>query len=43
MLPDIFTSQEIETLRRVTDAFVEKARQVAANDDILATQMASSV
>jgi phytanoyl-CoA hydroxylase len=34
VLPDIFTLDEIEALRRVTDAFVEKARQVAANDDI---------
>ena len=34
VLPDIFTPDEVDALRRVTDAFVEKARQVAANDDI---------
>ena len=34
VLPDIFTPSEIDALRRLTDAFVEKARQVAANDDI---------
>jgi phytanoyl-CoA hydroxylase len=34
VLPDIFTPDEVEPLRRVTDALVEKARQVAANDEI---------
>src|SRR6201998_4236184 len=31
--PDIFTPDEVETLRHATDAFVEKARHIAANDD----------
>jgi hypothetical protein len=35
MLPDIFTPDEVDALRRVTDAFVEKARQFVGNDDIL--------
>ena len=34
VLPDIFTPSEVDALRQVTDAFVERARQVAANDDI---------
>ena len=34
VLPDILTPDEVKALRRVTEGFVEKARQVAANDDI---------
>ncbi|HEY1300598.1 MAG TPA: phytanoyl-CoA dioxygenase family protein [Stellaceae bacterium] len=34
VVPDVFTGDEIAALRRVTDGFVEGARQVAANDDI---------
>ncbi len=34
VVPDIFTAPEVAALRRVTDAFVEVARRVAANDDV---------
>jgi phytanoyl-CoA hydroxylase len=34
VVPDIFTAPEVAALRRVTDAFVERARRVAANDDV---------
>jgi ectoine hydroxylase-related dioxygenase (phytanoyl-CoA dioxygenase family) len=34
VVPDVFTGDEIAALRRVTDGFVDGARQVAANDDI---------
>jgi phytanoyl-CoA hydroxylase len=34
VLPNILTSDEVETLRRVTDEFVGNARTVAANDEI---------
>jgi phytanoyl-CoA hydroxylase len=34
VVPDVLTPAEVEELRRVTDAFVERARQVAAHDAI---------
>jgi phytanoyl-CoA hydroxylase len=34
VLPDILTPTEVEGLRWVTDRFVDKARAVAANDEI---------
>jgi ectoine hydroxylase-related dioxygenase (phytanoyl-CoA dioxygenase family) len=34
VVPDVFSAAESEELRRVTDEFVRKAAQVAANDDV---------
>jgi len=34
VLPDVLAQEEVETLRRVTDAFVCKASVVAANDEV---------
>jgi ectoine hydroxylase-related dioxygenase (phytanoyl-CoA dioxygenase family) len=34
VLPDILAPDEVEGLRRVTDALVDRARHVAANDDV---------
>ncbi len=34
VLPDILEPAQVETLRRVTDRFVDNARSVAANDEI---------
>jgi ectoine hydroxylase-related dioxygenase (phytanoyl-CoA dioxygenase family) len=34
VLPDIFTPDEIEVLRRVTDGFVDQARHVTENDEV---------
>jgi phytanoyl-CoA hydroxylase len=34
VLPDVLTQDEVEALRRVTDAFVSKAATVTANDEV---------
>jgi ectoine hydroxylase-related dioxygenase (phytanoyl-CoA dioxygenase family) len=34
VLPDVLTQDEVEALRRVTDAFVHKAATVTANDEV---------
>ncbi len=34
VVPDVLTPAEVEGLRRATDEFVDKARAIAANDDI---------
>jgi ectoine hydroxylase-related dioxygenase (phytanoyl-CoA dioxygenase family) len=34
VVPDVLTADEVEELRRATDGFVDKARHVAANDEI---------
>jgi ectoine hydroxylase-related dioxygenase (phytanoyl-CoA dioxygenase family) len=34
VVPDVFSATEIAELRRVTEGFVERAAQVAANDDV---------
>ena len=34
LLPEILASAEIEALRRVTDRFVDNARNVPANDEV---------
>jgi phytanoyl-CoA hydroxylase len=34
VVPDVLSRGEVEELRRVTDAFVEKARHVGAHDDV---------
>jgi ectoine hydroxylase-related dioxygenase (phytanoyl-CoA dioxygenase family) len=34
VLPDILTPDEVEVLRRVTDGFVDQARDFAANDEV---------
>jgi phytanoyl-CoA hydroxylase len=34
VLPNIFTRDEIEVLRKVTDGFVDRARHLTANDDV---------
>jgi phytanoyl-CoA hydroxylase len=34
VIPDVLSADDIDALRRVTEAFVERARTVAANDDI---------
>ncbi|MBV8615511.1 MAG: phytanoyl-CoA dioxygenase family protein, partial [Acetobacteraceae bacterium] len=34
VVPDVLSGEEVARLRRVTDAFVERAREVSAHDDI---------
>ena len=34
VVPDVLTQDEVRELRRVTDEFVERARQVTRHDDV---------